>query len=257
MLPKEKPFEPTTVTKPIQLLAAWLIGLILVNGSFLSAAAIISRPEWAAGFLVVCAAFTVPIFLGALFLLQTKFRPEMQEDTYYAKYLERRSAETRTLEIVRVTESANPQPRIPTKPAQSPHHDINEDFDEDVFSDEKGVLINDLLPDYRDIAQSLIINDIIINETFGSIEPSNESPEEFGITIGSNFDTKLAAKIIKIVRPFGVAHVALTNQGKHGIFIGAYTYKYDQHSIRELDDILFEQLTDENISRKEFRNLIR
>lgn len=33
----EKPFEPSTVTKPIQLLAAWLIGLILINGSFLGA----------------------------------------------------------------------------------------------------------------------------------------------------------------------------------------------------------------------------
>jgi hypothetical protein len=28
----------------------------------------------------------VPVFIGALFLLQTKFRAQIQEDSYYAQY---------------------------------------------------------------------------------------------------------------------------------------------------------------------------
>lgn len=77
------------ITKPIQLLAAWLVGLIAVNGSFLLGAQHIVRPDWVSGLLVVAAVVNVPIFIGALFLLQTKFRPQMQEDSYYSRFLER------------------------------------------------------------------------------------------------------------------------------------------------------------------------
>lgn len=85
----EQKIVPEKVTKPIQLLAAWLAGLILVNGSFLVAAQQISRPDWASGLLVVASVLNVPAFLLALFLLQTKFRPQLQEDVYYSQYLQR------------------------------------------------------------------------------------------------------------------------------------------------------------------------
>jgi len=81
---------PEKVTKPIQLLAAWLTGLVLVDVGFLTAASNIKEPSWAAGVLVVAAVVNVPMFLAALFLLQTRFPPEMQEDTFYSKYLERK-----------------------------------------------------------------------------------------------------------------------------------------------------------------------
>ncbi len=80
---------PEKVTRPIQLLAAWLTGLVIIDGSFLTAATQITTPLWAAGFLVIAAIINVPLFLISIFLLQTKFRPEMQEDAYYSKYLER------------------------------------------------------------------------------------------------------------------------------------------------------------------------
>ena len=85
----EQRINPEKVTKPIQLLAAWLVGLILVNGSFLVAAQQISKPEWASATLVVASVINVPVFIFALFLLQTKFRPQMQEDSYYSQYLQR------------------------------------------------------------------------------------------------------------------------------------------------------------------------
>lgn len=85
----EHRINPEKVTKPIQLLAAWLVGLIVVNASFLIGAQQISRPDWASALLVVAAVANVPIFILALFLLQTKFRPQMQEDSYYSEYLRR------------------------------------------------------------------------------------------------------------------------------------------------------------------------
>jgi hypothetical protein len=96
---------PERVTRPIQLLAAWLVGLIVVDASFLMAAQQITRPDWASGLLVIAAVANVPVFIGALFLLQTKFRPEMQEDAFYAQYLQSERAffshaETTTAEVV-------------------------------------------------------------------------------------------------------------------------------------------------------------
>ncbi|WP_426785291.1 hypothetical protein ACP3TB_17225 [Rahnella variigena] len=79
--------NPEKITKPIQLLSAWLLGMLLVNSTFLFAAKEIQNPSWASSLLVIAAVVNVPVFLISLFLLQTKFRPQMQEDQYYAEYL--------------------------------------------------------------------------------------------------------------------------------------------------------------------------
>lgn len=89
---REPKIEAHRVTKPIQLLAAWLVGLIAVDGAFLTGAAMIEAPAWIAGALVIAAIVNVPLFLIALFVLQTRYRPEMQEDTFYSKYLDSQSA---------------------------------------------------------------------------------------------------------------------------------------------------------------------
>lgn len=83
--------EAHKVTKPIQLLAAWLIGLVAVNGSFLATAASISNPGWLKCLLVIAAVSNVPLFLVAIFILQTKFRPELQEDSFYSQYLDKKT----------------------------------------------------------------------------------------------------------------------------------------------------------------------
>ena len=83
---------PHKITKPIQLLAAWLAGLAIVNASFLTAAGLLHSPTWLAPLLTIASVVNVPLFIVSLFLLQTKFRPEMQEDTFYSQYLERKYA---------------------------------------------------------------------------------------------------------------------------------------------------------------------
>ena len=75
------------ITKPIQLMAVWFIALSLVDSVFLTAAAKISEPAWISPTLVVSAIVFVPLFLGGVFLMQTVFRKELQEDQYYAEWL--------------------------------------------------------------------------------------------------------------------------------------------------------------------------
>ena len=79
--------RPDKITKPMQLLGGWLAGLVLTNSGFLIAAGNISTPSWAPGALVIAAIANVPLFLLALFVLQTKFRAHLQEDHYFSEYL--------------------------------------------------------------------------------------------------------------------------------------------------------------------------
>lgn len=79
--------DPQTVTKPMQLLAAWLVALIVTVGMFLGGARAINDPPWAAGVLVVAAVAIVPLFLVCLLLLQTRFRAENMEDQFYSEYI--------------------------------------------------------------------------------------------------------------------------------------------------------------------------
>jgi hypothetical protein len=83
----EQPIRPERITKPIQLLGAWLTGLLSIDVSFLVAATKIEEPSWIAATLVIASIANVPLFLIAVFMLQTRFRPELQEDSYYSTYL--------------------------------------------------------------------------------------------------------------------------------------------------------------------------
>jgi hypothetical protein len=69
------------------MLAVWMAGLVLLVGSFLAGARVLTKPDWVPPFLVIAAVSLVPLFLVLLFLMQTKFRPELQEDVYYSKWL--------------------------------------------------------------------------------------------------------------------------------------------------------------------------
>lgn len=89
----QTPVKPERITKPIQLLGAWLAGLLAIDSSFLFAAANLQQGSWESQALIIAAIVNVPVFLLAVFVLQTRFRPELQEDSYYSTYLSRRTNE--------------------------------------------------------------------------------------------------------------------------------------------------------------------
>lgn len=85
----EPKIEPHRITKPIQMLAVWFAALVFVIGEFLAAAGLITSPSWVAPMLAIAAVVFVPVFLIAAFLMQTRFRTHLQEDSYYSKWLEK------------------------------------------------------------------------------------------------------------------------------------------------------------------------
>jgi len=89
---------PEKITSPIQLLAAWFVALIVLDGAFLTAAGAVASPTWLPPVLVFAAVLNVPLFLACMFLLQTRFRPEMQSDEHYSAYLKQKD-ETRVLAL--------------------------------------------------------------------------------------------------------------------------------------------------------------
>jgi hypothetical protein len=53
--------EPRFITKPIQLVAACFVAVIIIDGGFLTAARFIESPGWIAPLLVICAILYVPL----------------------------------------------------------------------------------------------------------------------------------------------------------------------------------------------------
>jgi hypothetical protein len=78
--------EPEKVTKPIQLTAAWFAALVLLVGAFLTASDRVDQPSWLPVVYALAAVAAVPLFAWLVFRLQTRYRPELQEDAYYSKY---------------------------------------------------------------------------------------------------------------------------------------------------------------------------
>ena len=77
---------PKTV-KATQPTAMWFKALFVLVTLFLAAATKIPEPVWVSPTLVVAAIALVPVFLVGIFLMQTKFRKELQDDPYYNKCL--------------------------------------------------------------------------------------------------------------------------------------------------------------------------
>lgn len=82
----EPQIQPHKITKPIQLLAVLMAGLVLLVSAFLTGARFLNDPQWIPAFLAISAVSLVPIFVVLLFLLLTRFRPQLQEDAYYAQW---------------------------------------------------------------------------------------------------------------------------------------------------------------------------
>jgi hypothetical protein len=83
---------PEKVSKPIQLLAAWLLCLVTIDCAFLSTATKIAFPLWVPSILVIASIANVPVFLLLIFFLQTKFRSELLEDKYYSELLKNKDS---------------------------------------------------------------------------------------------------------------------------------------------------------------------
>jgi hypothetical protein len=257
---------PEKITKPIQLLAAWLAGLILVNGSFLGAASAIASPEWARAALIVASIINVPLFLSCLFLLQTKFRPEMQEDSYYAKYLEQNTGKVVStspidtamnhlrvelaesseryiklisgldaglkelaFQVARQTEGSS---RLGTVDAVEVIREVRESSKAieramERASDAKlTVLMNDLLPEADLIRKNLWLQRIAIDRTFGKSSKDPEVPRMRIVGFGKGVLIEQLRKIVRVCLPFGFDHIHFAHRDENANTVYIGSYIY-------------------------------
>ncbi len=205
----EQRIEPHKVTKPIQLLAAWLVGLILTNSIFLTAALNLDPHTWERGALVVSAIVNVPIFLLALFILQTRFRAELQEDTFYSEYLSKKTAA-----VVRIEKNAAQDARIEELEQRVVRFADVENRPAVLFSRSKedsnsdtldwtgwDVALNDLHPRFDEIRIALRSADIPLADIFGS--PGTEVPAKWIVSLSHHLPVGHKAQLLKVVLPFG------------------------------------------------------
>ncbi len=98
---------PHKITQPFQLLAAWMVGMILIVGELIYASLSTTR-EWQSITYTVSAIILTLIFIRVIFLLQTRFRPEMQDAQHYQEiWMATRGQEinkSKSLDIKELTE---------------------------------------------------------------------------------------------------------------------------------------------------------
>ena len=251
--------QPHRVTKPIQLLAAWLLGLIAVDGAFLTAARLIVTPPWAPGVLVIAAVVSVPLFLICIFILQTRFRPQMQEDSYYSRYL---ALQQQTLKKVgsppdqilrlheRVVSSQNAvndaisvlddgMAEIRAQlagalPLPSERAEAFVETSERIIANARSRLlprqidveVNDLLPMYEQLRETWLDSRIKVKDTFGS-SSEERGPAQYAVVIfGDSLTGDAMHEVCQSLINTGEWYVGIAsewyNVGK--IYIGSYGY---------------------------------
>ena len=216
----EQSVKPEKITKPIQLLAAWLAGLFSIDSVFLFAATRMDSSSWQSGALVVAAMLNVPLFLGAVFLLQTRFRPELQEDSYYSTYLSRRTNEPITLskENVQIAEMRQKVLELESSLLSAPKV---EGSDEHPLTKLR-IGVNKHLTDKNRISAKLSELGVLGFTSFGS----NEPPRRRSIAISGYLSPEIVKDIVRVARELGFTHYELfdnkAEETEEDVLLGSY-----------------------------------
>lgn len=206
--------EPHRITKPIQLLGAWLAGLIIVNGSFLGTAIAIDTPSWVRSTLVIAAVVNVPVFLICIFLLQTRFRPEMQEDSYYHEYLIAKDGR----------DKSQPHEESESTPKE-----------ESGIWDGYSIMLNQHIKGAGNIEEVLKAQDIPITSYFGG--PSGHKPPGLTASIGRGFSDEQIKRLIRALSQTSITHIDYAadeekpDEYTNIILIGSWVPNYETHSV--------------------------
>jgi hypothetical protein len=218
----DQKIQPVAITKPMQLLAAWLVGLLAIDGTFLLAAARMAPGTLEATALIWAAIVNVPLFLGALFLLQTKFRPELQEDLYYSTYISQRTNQTisvsrdeqRTsvvLSRIERLESMIETSAFANTPAGTLSLLSVVDFG-----------INEKLPDAESLSQRLLCLGVERHTWFSADEP----PKHRVVAISERLPDHVRNAVLKLVEELGFVRYTLFDnhieQAEEAVLFGSY-----------------------------------
>jgi hypothetical protein len=241
--------HPHKVTKPIQLLGAWLLGLTVINGSFLGAAVAIANGQWERGALVIAAIANVPIFLIALFVLQTKFRAELQEDSFYFQYISRKTDAVVTLDKLEISEIIEEFPKRTLS---------SQEISTDGSSESEGILdwsrwkiaMNDHRPDFLEIREALQSEGIPVSVIFGAVNRT-PFPGNWTVSINSNIGFVYVLALLRVLirfefNGFNRWEPRPDAEETEDVYIGGYGVKSYVRITPELKDLLakpFDEIT--------------
>lgn len=284
----EHKIEPQNVTKPIQLLAAWLVGLILINASFLGAAKVISSPDWAAGVLVIASIINVPLFLTLIFFLQTKFRAELQEDTYYSKHLDKitgketddNSSKESFLNHIqevqknndgnfssinnalddisgllsKINSSSFDSTELENKVAEAQNSISNIEKKNNLKNTK--IAINTKLRNYKKISKELVQNGFNLGETFGK-----NTPQELTISYLPNINKAALNEIYSLLKPYGFNRIDIDtttfNSREAEVYIGSYIDEFPEERTSIIIDQEVERLlSDDTVEIEELNSYV-
>jgi hypothetical protein len=228
----DKPqIQPQYVTKPIQLLAAWLVGLICIDGIFLEVALRLQPRTWERGWLVLAAILNVPAFLTAMFTLQTRFRAELQDDPHYAQYLSKKTSESLTVkrvdvaaEVVTLPVARSPEPATGAAADAAVVAEVATTLDWSPWR----IAINDHLPRFAEIREALRLAGIPVAEIFGNAHrASSEPPDNWVVSLNRALPAAHKAALLRVLLPFGLDGFQLWRpvadaDESEDVYIGSY-----------------------------------
>ncbi len=94
-------FNPRSITKPMQLAAAWALSIAAVDITFFGAAALLRSQQWVSPFLVISAVLITIVAMFGFYRLITAHRHVLQDDSHYSKDLTNKNKElSRRLETL-------------------------------------------------------------------------------------------------------------------------------------------------------------
>lgn len=257
----EQRIEPSRVTKPIQLLAAWLTGLVLVNGAFLGSAIGIPA-QWLQAVLVIAAVLNVPAFLFAIFLLQTRYRPEMQEDVFYSKYLDKKTQALVDVKQVRMAESVNEQvlAEIRAISALLPNATTGTAAKHVIERRRYSLSINDFFPQFAELRSDLRSQGFWINSIFGSTNSKPERPKVYIISICDDVDIGYMREVLRVLLKYPFDGIKISHRvpvDDSDVYLGSYDissgYAALTPELQQLVDAEFERLDIEHYCAKHWK----
>ncbi|MFT7110662.1 MAG: hypothetical protein ACI843_002336 [Psychrobacter glaciei] len=252
--------EPEKITDPMQLMAAWFVMLVLLVTVLLGAAANISEPDWAAGYLVISATILICIVICCVFLMLTKYRPNLQNSEKYAVWIkdQNKFVEVATPERVSHKEKL---PSLELSSDLTPKEQINQfkllrACDVTVVNSEYSHLIlQDLLK--VGFSASVYERDIF--------KVTNELCESTGVWVGEDLHPKAALMAIEIALGYWpqltYLHLSCDSEGApmethEQLFIGGANSAVKRLGLLPWSK---EEITSipKNISQQDFHKLIR
>ncbi|MDH1308235.1 hypothetical protein N5C40_17070 [Pseudomonas fulva] len=244
--------DPNKITKPIQLLSAWIIGLIVTDSVFLYSAINFETQSWERGALVISAILNVPFFLVSLFLLQTKFRIELQEDSFYHDYISKKNAahqridkdtiqDSRLLEIEKALTISSSS----TISEQHPAKGITPAWNN------WSIAVNDLHPQFKEILDALASYSIPVSSIFGSVNGS-KVPSQWVAAINPTLPKDHKLQLLRAILPFNFDgfefHTPIKDANEDDdVYIGCYGPGDYCIITNEFRTMISEELTDADL----------